>query len=210
MKNSSKGSISLVGILIIILVLAVISFIFIERFTSKNNEANTTNTVSSMVDEGSSSTTSNTTSQGQTTSPSNVGAQGIQQTNNLQSINCTGVTGEKIKIQYPNGGEIFQMGQQITIRWDTCNASTGQTVTLGIGRVINTMGGTQPFVSFYPFQTANDGSETVTLSGVSTNGNWPFTAGVNYIVSVALNPLPSNTQETPYIQDSSDAPFKIQ
>lgn len=130
--------------------------------------------------------------------------------NSNVSINCNGVSGEKIKVLSPNGGEVFQMGQTITITWETCNAQTGQTVSLAIGRVVNSMGGTQPAVSFFPFQTSNDGHETVTLSSSSTNGNWPFVAGSNYIVSATLNPLPNNTHETPYINDSSDSHFTIQ
>lgn len=128
---------------------------------------------------------------------------------------CLPTTAPWIKVLSPNGGETYTMGQSITITWKTCNAQSGQTIELGIGKEIpasqnnGISGAFNPEVSFYPYQITNDGTKTVTLSGSSTNGNWPFTPGNNYKISAVLNPLPTNTHETPYVVDLSDNLFTI-
>lgn len=128
---------------------------------------------------------------------------------NQNSADCSSSHISSIKVLSPNGGEIFTMGQTITIKWETCNAQPGQTVGLSIGQEISA-GAFKPLVEFYPFLTANDGSEIVTLSGSSTNGNWPFAPGNNYKVSAILNPFPGNTGVTAFMQDQSDNSFTIQ
>ena len=134
----------------------------------------------------------------------------------LDRVTVTGTTvAPSITVLSPNGGETYTMGQSININWKTSNAQSGQTVSLSIGKEIpasqnnGISGGFSPLVSFYPYQIANDGSETVTLSGSSTNSIWPLTPGTNYKIIAVLNPLSTNTNETPYISDTSDSMFSI-
>lgn len=132
-----------------------------------------------------------------------------------QNTICDSTTIPSITVLSPNGGETYVMGQSIVIKWSTCNAKEGQTVSLSIGKEVplaqnnGISGAINPLVSFYPYQITNDGAETVILSGSSTNGDWPFTSGNNFKVSATLNPLSTNTIETPYVQDSSNNLFTI-
>ena len=127
---------------------------------------------------------------------------------NIATNACTSTTAPWIKVLSPNGGETYTMGQSVTVKWKTCNALSGQTISLGIGQEVSP-GAFSPFVSFYPYQIANDGTETITLGATSTNGNWPFVSGSNYKVSAILNPIVTSVHDTPFVQDQSDNSFTI-
>jgi hypothetical protein len=76
-----------------------------------------------------------------------------------KSVVCNSDSTPSIKLLSPNGGEVYTIGQQITVKWETCNATN-----------------TKIFIEIYnPKTTAlplvdaingiqNDGLETITLS----------------------------------------------
>lgn len=132
---------------------------------------------------------------------------------------CLPTTAPWIKVLSPNGGEVYKMGDTITIKWGTCNAKPEQTVTLGMGQVIPPYNGVpegfHPSVRFSPTEISNSGITTVKLDASSVsiisrlNGVWPFTSGSNYKILATLNPSSTNTEETPSVGDSSDNTFTI-
>lgn len=60
-----------------------------------------------------------------------------------------------IQVLSPNGGEVYQAGQQVLFKWKTCNVSTTSTVNIGIVNISNTG------ADFAP--TRNDGQELINI-----------------------------------------------
>ncbi len=127
---------------------------------------------------------------------------------------CIQTTKPWIKILSPNGGEIYQKGQEIQIKWETCNAKTGQTISLNISQV-NSSGIENPVISFFqpPHQIGNPNGKNIVNAilgpSYSTNNNWPFSSGSNFKVSVIMNLLSISTGEPPFLKDSSNNTFTI-
>jgi hypothetical protein len=98
------------------------------------------------------------------------------QSDNLFAINpnqtqTCHITNPSITVLSPNGGEVFQAGQQITLKWESCNIPATQPVLIVLegnfnqGYQLNNLAG----LSFEP-NMLNDGIEVVTLP---TLGPWP-------------------------------------
>ncbi|MEN9338395.1 MAG: hypothetical protein RI945_120 [Candidatus Parcubacteria bacterium] len=119
---------------------------------------------------------------------------------------CTYVKGTVIRVLSPNGGEVYQAGQQITVKWKTCNVPTDANIKLGLGyngagggsagdMWLSNLFGSQDFV--------NDGSETITIPN---NFSWPsslISSGKYYSLSAEY----SNSANL--IRDVSDDTFTI-
>ncbi len=111
-------------------------------------------------------------------------------------------TTSSITVLSPNGGEVFQPGQQITVKWNTTGISSNSTIRINLNST-NTQG--------YNFvDTENDGSETITLptNVMGDSHYWPYMVyGQNFKISVSL--LNNQTGATG-ISDVSDNLFTIQ
>lgn len=93
---------------------------------------------------------------------------------------CSG-NQQKIIVGKPNGGEVYQAGQQIQVRWRTCNIPSNQNVRIDLDVApfppigYNGVGLTN---------TINDGREMVTLPADSAfNGN-PMSFGQNFKIAI--------------------------
>ncbi len=83
---------------------------------------------------------------------------------NTQPLPClVGSTTPQIKVMSPNGGETYQAGQQITVKWSTCNIPATEAVLIEMVRAnsINNPIGSWVLLSQ---STPNDGIETFTLN----------------------------------------------
>ena len=76
---------------------------------------------------------------------------------NTQS-NCLPTTAPWIKIISPNGGETYTAGQNITVKWTSCNISPASILTIGYGRY-----GGYEGIEGVIVRTLNDGQELVSL-----------------------------------------------
>jgi hypothetical protein len=111
-------------------------------------------------------------------------------TNNVVS-DCLPSSPSTIKVLSPNGGETFTTGQQITVKWKSCNVAPN---SIGIVLIKHnpsisyaqsegqgdyagfSLGGFDPYVG-----TANDGSQQVTLPSASVSN---FVSGQHYFIAV--------------------------
>ncbi len=104
---------------------------------------------------------------------------------------CNSNSPTTIKVLSPNGGEVYQAGQQVTVKWESCNVtpnsigiilikhnpSVAYTQSEGQGDYAGfTLGGFNSYTG-----TADDGSEQVTLPSASVTG---FTSGQHYFIAV--------------------------
>jgi hypothetical protein len=90
-------------------------------------------------------------------------------------IPCPATGGTPIvQVISPNGGETFTAGQQITVKWGTCNIPTTHRMRIDLNISGTTMAGLT--------QTINDGSETVTLP---TTSSWnQMVYGNNFKITI--------------------------
>jgi hypothetical protein len=128
------------------------------------------------------------------------------------SVGCTPTMGPNgipvaptpsIRVISPNGGETYQAGQQITVKWTSCNIPGSQMIRLNLLNVTgNTAAGW--------VDTPNDGSEVLFVhSPVFINANVPIFPGMpfgnHYKVRASMtNPTPSMQPA-----DTSDSTFTI-
>jgi hypothetical protein len=127
-----------------------------------------------------------------------------------EADSCKGVTGQKIVVDSPNGGEMFTTGESVTVTWHTCNPKPGQTVTLALGTLVSNSTTVAPSVKFSPAETVNDGEEGVVFGPKSLEGQaWPFAPGKNFVVTATLNPPATEIEGAPYVYDQSDKPFEV-
>jgi hypothetical protein len=70
--------------------------------------------------------------------------------------NCLPSTPPYVKIITPNGGESYRAGQQVLVRWKSCNLPLSATIRLNLNQI--TTGSAYGLVD-----TVNDGSELVTI-----------------------------------------------
>lgn len=110
---------------------------------------------------------------------------GSQTTLMCSTANTTPV----IQLVSPNGGEMYHAGQQITVKWSSCNIPAGTLVYIGM------LNGGHDMGSVTPNGTTNDGSEIITLGSIP--------AGTNYRIGISTNG-PTG------VSDVSDAAFTIQ
>jgi len=109
---------------------------------------------------------------------------------------CTATTAPWIQLISPNGGETYTAGQQITVKWTSCNASSAS-VLIGLRSSFNTSVNQEIATA-----GSSDGQETVTLPLVGGQGGYPLASGNYYKIGVSLGGNPN-------LADSSDNFFTI-
>ena len=109
--------------------------------------------------------------------------------------NCVSAT-PSITITSPNGGEVFENGQQITVTWNSTGIDANTLLSINIYS-----NNPQVFGFLASNGTLNDGSETITLPQLPVGTNYTITVGV-----------PSNgfNNSALSVFDRSDATFTIQ
>ncbi|HRH31474.1 MAG TPA: peptidoglycan-binding protein, partial [Candidatus Paceibacterota bacterium] len=108
---------------------------------------------------------------------------------------------QKVIVKNPNGGEVYQAGQSITVKWKTCRIPANQNVRVDLVVAPFPPTGTN---GVGLGNTRNDGREQFTLPAASAfNGN-PMSFGQNFKVSIWY---PNGSTVSPY--DVSDNLFTI-
>jgi type II secretory pathway pseudopilin PulG len=92
---------------------------------------------------------------------------------------CQG-TLQSVRLKKPNGGEIYQDGQQVLVSWRSCNipSTNGISISLELYNTNNTPLGT---ISSSSFSTLNSGSKMITLPAINfiSQANQAF-SGVSF------------------------------
>lgn len=104
-------------------------------------------------------------------------------------------TKKSITLISPNGGEVYQNGQQITVKWKSQDIPADTLLEVNIYST-----SPQVFGFLAPNGTPNDGVETFTLSSLPN--------GSNYIIVVGV-PFAGLNNSALSVKDESDAPFTI-
>lgn len=125
----------------------------------------------------------------------------------------TGSGTPQIRVITPNGGETYQQGQQITVKWQTCNAPANAVVMVSLDYYANgiTSGATlvpqnQVFGGLST-PTQNDGQETFTIPTPQINS--VIVPGSTYKIRIALATGSSVQNLTTLVDDRSDNYFTI-
>ncbi len=105
-----------------------------------------------------------------------------------------------VTVLSPNGGEVYQAGQQITVTWSTTGIPAGNNALIILNDQVHSMGG--DLIT----STTNDGIEIVTLPTTATWSNMQF--GMFYNVRVSFAPFGGYTGAQ--LSDASDTLFTIQ
>lgn len=126
-----------------------------------------------------------------------------QEENKLVS-DCLPDSDPWVKVISPNGGEIFTIGQDMEVKWKTCNTKEDQMISLMISQVDTIV---HEVITYDPFPSSviNDGIEIIKLKpdmSISIPSS-------NNRISIILKPSPNNEKETPFVQDVSDGTFTI-
>lgn len=105
-------------------------------------------------------------------------------------------TGPRVRVISPNGGEVYRTGQQILVKWETCNWNALNTVHISIYSAV-----------YDQYQeitvTNNDGQEPIPLPDLfHYMGANPIIPGNHYKIRIALGGNPS-------LADSSDNFFSL-
>jgi len=84
----------------------------------------------------------------------------IKVNNSTSTSACTSTSAPSITVLSPNGGETFTAGQQITVKWSSCNIPVTKNISFSLFMEENDGSAAgSPLV----FSTPNDGQEVVTL-----------------------------------------------
>lgn len=110
---------------------------------------------------------------------------------------CSPTSVSSIKVLSPNGGEVFMAGQQVTVRWSSCNISTS-----GLVNILLSVPSMNWDLGLIQSNTLNDGLETVTLPSTATVASLKY--GNLFKIKIAEVANTAN-----YSQDSSDNTFTI-
>lgn len=122
-----------------------------------------------------------------TTNNNNPPQQQTPPPNNTQQASCNSNSPSTIKVLSPNGGEVYQAGQQITVKWKSCNVTPN---SIGIILIKHNPSlaytqsegqGDYAGFSLGNYSTADDGIEQITLPP-SSNTN--LVSGQHYFISV--------------------------
>ncbi len=114
------------------------------------------------------------------------------------TTNCP-VSGQSITVTSPNGGEVYQDGQQVTVTWTSCNIPASTLLEVNI---FSNSGLVFGFMA--PNGTPNDGSQTFTFGP-----GWPNGSTYKIIVGTPGTPGEFNNSSLG-IRDESNAPFTMQ
>ncbi|KKQ34757.1 MAG: hypothetical protein US50_C0038G0017 [Candidatus Nomurabacteria bacterium GW2011_GWB1_37_5] len=114
------------------------------------------------------------------------------------TLSCTPTDSPSITVLSPNGGEVFQIGGQMSVQWSSCNVGPGS-----VGIELIPAPATIPYPETYPLVwTYDDGVENVTLNVDLLGRQIP---PGSYKLSI---PQPPETP--PAVEDMSDDFFLIQ
>jgi hypothetical protein len=96
---------------------------------------------------------------------------GANQQASLAVLNpkCLASMAPRIVVTSPNGGEVYQPGQQITVKWTSCNVSPTSKVNILLNVPSYSMD-----MGLIHDDTINDGSETITLPSQAIAPNMPY------------------------------------
>ena len=110
--------------------------------------------------------------------------------------NCVSTTPPSITVLSPNGGEVYQAGQQITVNWKSCNIPANANIGIGM----NWPGSWTLNFGLSAMSTTNSGTANLTLPS-SSSFYLPggFQSGQFYKVSVTA----------PYIQTGGISVFDV-
>ncbi len=112
---------------------------------------------------------------------------------------CLPATAPWIKILSPNGGEVYQMGQEISIKWKSCNGSSDAQIMITLKSTQSTYGSE---IATVP----DTGSATITLPTSLGGGQASLALGKYYKIVTQLN---GNAMGYTAPTDSSDNTFTI-
>ena len=110
---------------------------------------------------------------------------------NNNQTDCLPTTKPWVKVLSPNGGEIYQAGESVDVKWKSCNLNTSVYITLsGFPYPNNIQFGLGSWVH------SIDNIETVIMPATVKNGN--------YTINIGTSP-----ENSPSVSDFSDRPFTI-
>lgn len=177
----NKGFAPVVVLLIVLGVLAVggVAYFAGKSSTPKNEVADNSNYYPPVQQNQNPPTINNNPPQQQTPPPANNPPP--------QQAGCNSNSPSTIKVLSPNGGEVYQAGQQITVKWKSCNVTPNS-----IGIILIKHDSSVPYTqsegqgdyagfSLGNYSTADDGIEQITLPA-SSNPN--LISGLHYFISV--------------------------
>lgn len=144
--------------------------------------------------------TSTTTNQTQSTT-----ATSNPNTPNTPTIPCP--TLASLKVEYPNGGERFQSGSSVDVKWSSNSSNTCpllRTVSIFVEYSNPNLPSFVPTVYTLVLNTPNDGIETLTLPNISQASQ----VGPYYVLTITDGAVPYGNP-LPQVQDSSDNVFSI-
>ena len=131
--------------------------------------------------------------------------------NNLPVSDCISTTTPSITVLSPNGGEIYNAGQQITVKWKSCNFSPSISaggIDIRISISAKLPSGENPVWALSQSSggfSMNDGQELITLPIALENGtSLPY--GQNFKIYVSRN---DPSAQMPSLGDLSDNLFTI-
>ncbi len=195
----------------------------LNNLNSANNSTNTatnTNTSASTTTSNITTTTNNTNTNTATSSntvvsnstpttpytPNTPSTPNIPNTPNAPTpITCNG-TAPTLTVVHPNGGEVFNAGSQVDVKWDYTCPNLLPTVSLFLEYSNPALPTFVPTVYQILLNTRNDGAETITLPFINRTSQ----AGPFYILTITDGTAPYFGSPLPTVIDSSNAQFTIQ
>ncbi|MFA6325245.1 MAG: peptidoglycan-binding domain-containing protein [Candidatus Paceibacterota bacterium] len=100
-------------------------------------------------------------------------------------IFCRRSAPPSITVLSPNGGEVYTAGQQITVKWTSCNIPAGNMMPIGLS-IYDSSNNQTLGVTLTDNSSLNDGQEVVTLPTLASLGNLSqyLVFGLHYKISV--------------------------
>lgn len=92
-------------------------------------------------------------------------------------INCISGGAPKATVISPNGGEVYEAGQKVLVKWTSCNWDPSRIVMIAFSSSL--VNGSELAT------TLNDGEEIITIPSTGGTGNLPLLSGKYYKISVA-------------------------
>ncbi|MCE9585687.1 hypothetical protein K8Q94_03655 [Candidatus Nomurabacteria bacterium] len=171
----NKGFAPVVVLLIVLGVLAVGGVAYFAGKSSTPKVADNSNYFPTTEQNYTPPTTNNNPSQQQTPPPANNPPQ-------QQTPPPTPTCNPSITVLSPNGGEIYHVGQTVTVKWKSCNLSASTLLGITLSESVSSGAHTTslPVVQ----NTSNDGSETFVLSSTIVDyfagpNGYPFKISVS-------------------------------
>lgn len=107
-----------------------------------------------------------------------------------------------VTVMSPDGNEVFQTGEAVTVNWKTCNITD---VKMAIDLLMKSPTSNETFAFPLSAATANDGTQVVTMPTLATWTRMVY--GKNFKVVVRQGGLPRGAQP---VEDQSDNFFTIE